>query len=60
MAFDFANKHLEKVTSWLEADSRNQFVPNLANTSTDPTMAGKVKAFAYAHIPLTTARAATW
>jgi aminopeptidase N len=56
MAFDFADKHLDLVTSWLEADSRNQFVPNLANTSTDPRMAGKVKAFADAHIPATARR----
>jgi aminopeptidase N len=56
MAFDFANKHLDKVTSWLEADSRNQFVPNLAQSSTDPKMAGKVKAYANAHIPPTAQR----
>ncbi|HWA88841.1 MAG TPA: M1 family metallopeptidase [Rhizomicrobium sp.] len=53
MAFDFANKHLDAVTSWLEADSRNQYVPNLAASSTDPKMAGKVKTFAGAHIPPT-------
>lgn len=56
MAFDFASKHLDAVTSWLEADSRNQFVPNLATTSNDPAMAGRVKAFANAHIPPTARR----
>jgi len=56
LAFDFANSHLAMVTQWLEADSRNQFVPNLANTSTDPKMAGKVGAFATAHIPETARR----
>jgi len=56
MAFDFANKHLDKVMSWLEADSRNQFVPNLATSSSDSKMVGKVKAFANAHIPLTARR----
>ncbi|MBV9990759.1 MAG: M1 family metallopeptidase [Alphaproteobacteria bacterium] len=53
MAFDFANGHLDRMNSWLEADSRNQFVPNLASNSTDPKMAGKVRDFASAHIPST-------
>jgi aminopeptidase N len=53
MAFDFANGHLDLMNAWLEADSRNQFVPNLAANSTDPKMAGKVQAFAKAHIPPT-------
>jgi aminopeptidase N len=56
LAFDFANAHLALVTQWLEADSRNQFVPNLATSSTDPKMADKVKAFAKAHIPETARR----
>ncbi len=58
MAFDFANAHLGLVASWLEADSRNQFVPRLAGSSADPKMAAKVKAFAGAHIPPTARREA--
>jgi len=53
MAFDFANAHLAVVDSWLEADSRNQYVPRLVSNSNDAKMIEKLKAFAQAHIPAT-------
>jgi aminopeptidase N len=42
----------------LEPDSRNEFAPQLAQSSTDPAMIAKLEAFAGAHIPAT-ARQAT-
>ncbi len=53
MAFDFANAHLAVVNSWLEADSRNQYVPRLVSNSNDAKMIDRLKAFAQAHIPAT-------
>jgi aminopeptidase N len=59
MAFDFVNAHLALVNSWLEADSRNQYVPNIAAGAHDAEMVGKLKAFATAHIPDTARSSAT-
>jgi aminopeptidase N len=53
MAFDFVSAHLALVDSWLEADSRNQYVPGIAGHANDVAMIGKLKAFAQAHIPET-------
>ena len=53
MAFDFASAHLAKVYSWLETDSRNQYVPGIASNSNDEKMITRLKAFAAAHIPAT-------
>jgi aminopeptidase N len=53
MAFEFILAHLDLVNSWLEADSRTQYVPNIAANSDDPKMIDKLKAFADAHIPET-------
>jgi aminopeptidase N len=53
MAFDFVSAHLTLVNSWLEADSRNQYAPNIAANAHDAKMIEKLKAFAKAHIPET-------
>ena len=53
LAFDFASAHLERVNSWLEADSRNQYVPDIAASASDTKMIAKLTAFADAHIPAT-------
>jgi aminopeptidase N len=58
MAFDFTLAHLAVVGSWLEADSRTQYVPRLVSNSNDAKMIGRLNAFAQAHIPAT-ARADT-
>ena len=58
MAFDFTQAHLDAINAMLEPDSRNEFVPRLAETSADPAMIAKLEAFAKAHIPAT-ARQAT-
>ena len=57
-AFDFTLAHLALVDSWLEADSRTQYVPRLVSNSIDAGMIAKLNAFAAAHIPAT-ARADT-
>jgi aminopeptidase N len=53
MAFDFVDAHLPLVNSWLEVDSRDQFVPGIAGGSNDPKTIGRLNAFAEAHIPAT-------
>ena len=58
MAFEFTEAHLDAINAMLEPDSRNEFAPRLAGTSTDPAMIAKLEAFAEAHIPAT-ARQAT-
>jgi aminopeptidase N len=58
MAFDFTAAHLDAIDAMLEPDSRNEFAPRLAGSSTDPAMIAKLEAFAGAHIPVT-ARQAT-
>jgi aminopeptidase N len=58
MAFDFTAVHLDAINAMLEPDSRNEFAPRLAESSTDPAMIAKLEAFAGAHIPAT-ARQAT-
>ena len=57
-AFDFTAAHLAVVDSWLEADSRNQYVPRLVSNSNDEKMIARLNAFSAAHIPAT-ARADT-
>jgi aminopeptidase N len=59
MAFDFVNSHLALVDSWLEADSRNQYAPDIAANAHDAAMIEKLKAFAKAHIPETARGSAT-
>lgn len=59
LAFDFVNAHLDQVNSWLEADSRSQFLPRIAGGSNDKAMIGKLEAFAAAHIPATARGEAT-
>ena len=51
MAFDFVAAHLTAVNSWLEADSRNRFAPDIASNSNDTKMIAQLKSFADAHIP---------
>jgi aminopeptidase N len=58
MAFDFTETHLDAINAMLEPDSRNEFAPRLAQTSTDQAMIAKLEAFAVTHIPAT-ARQAT-
>ncbi|MGC9953123.1 MAG: M1 family metallopeptidase [Rhizomicrobium sp.] len=58
MAFDFTEAHFDAINTMLEPDSRNEFAPQLAQSSTDPAMIAKLEAFAGAHIPAT-ARQAT-
>jgi aminopeptidase N len=53
MAFDFTAAHLDAINAMLEPDSRNEFAPRLAESSTDPAMIAKLEAFAVAHIPAT-------
>jgi aminopeptidase N len=55
-AFDFTLAHLALVDSWLEADSRTQYVPRLVSNSSDAGMIAKLNAFAAAHIPATARR----
>jgi aminopeptidase N len=52
-AFDFTAAHLATVDSWLEADSRNQYVPRLVQAASDAKLIPKLNAFAAAHIPAT-------
>ncbi len=58
MAFDFTEAHRDAIDAMLEPDSRNEFAPRLAESSTDRAMIAKLEAFAVAHIPAT-ARQAT-
>jgi aminopeptidase N len=58
MAFDFAVVHAEAINAMLEPDSRNEFMPRLAEASHDPAMIAKLDTYAEAHIPAT-ARQAT-
>jgi aminopeptidase N len=58
MAFDFSEAHFDAINDLLEPDSRNEFAPRLADTSTDQAMIAKLETFAAAHIP-DTARQAT-
>jgi len=53
MAFEFAVAHAEAINAMLEPDSRNEFIPGLANVSHDPAMIAKLDAYAGAHIPAT-------
>jgi aminopeptidase N len=53
MAFGFTEAHLDAVNAMLEPDSRNEFAPRLAQSSTDPAMIAKLDTFAAAHIPAT-------
>jgi aminopeptidase N len=51
MAFDFAVAHWDRIGPWLEADSRNQYIPRLAGNGNNKALAAKLNAFAAAHIP---------
>jgi len=53
MAFDFAVANLDKVNSWLEPDSRNEFEARLAGQSMERSMIQKLKDYADAHVPPT-------
>ncbi len=58
-AFDFTVAHLAVVDTWLEADSRNQYVPRLVSNSKDEKMIARLNAFSAAHIPATARADAT-
>jgi aminopeptidase N len=50
LAFDFALANIKAVNERVDATSRSRYVPGLAGNATTPAMAGKVKAYADAHI----------
>jgi hypothetical protein len=58
LAFDFALAHMAQVDAKVDATSRSRYYPDLANSSLDPAMIDKVKAFAEAHIAAGSRRAA--
>ena len=53
MALDFAIANMGAISAVLEPDSRNQFVPRIAQESTDLSALAKLDAYAAANIPAT-------
>ncbi|MCL1634148.1 M1 family metallopeptidase [Luteimonas sp. SX5] len=58
MAFDYAVAHRTDVDKLVDSTSRSSWYPALGNSSLDPAMAGKIKAYADAHIAAGSRRAA--
>lgn len=53
LALDFAIAHADQINALLEPDSRNQYVPRIAQASDDVATLPKLDAYAAAHIPVT-------
>lgn len=53
MALDFAIANSSALNALLEPDSRNQFIPRIAQTSDDASAIAKLHAYALTHIPPT-------
>ena len=53
MALDFAIAHVDRLNTVLEPDSRNQFIPRIAQESNELSAITKLDAYATAHIPAT-------
>lgn len=58
LAFDYAVAHRAQVDKLVDTTSRAGWYPQLGNGSLDPAMAGKIKAYADAHIAAGSRRAA--
>jgi len=52
LAFDFALANIKAVNERVDATSRSRYLPGLAGNAATASMAGKVKAYAEAHIAL--------
>jgi aminopeptidase N len=50
LAFDFAMAHRAQVESKVDSSSRSRYFPGLGNSSLDPAMVGKIRAYANAHL----------
>ena len=53
MALDFAIAHVDAINAVLEPDSRNSFIPRIAQESDDLSALAKLDGYAAAHIPAT-------
>ncbi|TWI01094.1 aminopeptidase N [Luteimonas cucumeris] len=58
LAFDYAVAHRAQVDKLVDTTSRSAYYPALGNSSLDPAMVGKIKAFADAYIEAGSRRAA--
>jgi aminopeptidase N len=58
LAFDYAVAHRAQVDKLVDSTSRSSWYPALGNSSLEPAMAGKIKAYADAHIAAGSRRAA--
>ena len=50
LAFDFAMAHRAQVEAKVDSSSRSRYFPGLGNSSLDPAMVGKIRAYADAHL----------
>lgn len=50
LAFDFAVAHRAQVDKKIDSSSLSRYYPGLGNSSLDPAMIGKIKAYANAHL----------
>ncbi|MBF6023715.1 M1 family metallopeptidase [Lysobacter niastensis] len=57
LAFDFAVAHRAQVDGKVDSTSRSRYYPALANRSLDPSMTGKIRAYADAHVAAGSRRA---
>ncbi len=57
MAFDFALAHREKVEPFIDTTSSSRYYPRLADSSLDPAMVGKLKAYAEKYVAAGSRRA---
>jgi aminopeptidase N len=51
LALDFATRHWDKISEIVDADSRDEFVPDLLVNASDRNLIARLKAFASANIP---------
>ncbi len=58
LAFDFAVAHRAQVDGKVDASSLSRYYPPLGNSSLDPAMVGKIKAYADAHLAAGSRRSA--
>ncbi|HVQ33362.1 MAG TPA: M1 family metallopeptidase [Lysobacter sp.] len=57
LAFDFAVAHMPQIDAKVDTTSRARYYPGLGNNSLDPSMPGKLKAYAEQHVAPTSRRA---
>ncbi|MEO7936238.1 MAG: M1 family metallopeptidase [Dokdonella sp.] len=57
MAFEFALAHREKVEPFIDTTSSSRYYPRLADSSLDPAMVGKLKAYADKYVAAGSRRA---